>query len=90
MKNIEWTWEEAQENAFSILKEALCTAPILAHPDWKKQFILGTDASGYQIGAVLSQLDEEGFERPIAFASRTLSKAEKNYSTVEREALALV
>ena len=48
------------------------------------------DASPYGIGAVLSQIDEQGIERPVAYASCTLSQPEKNYSQLEKEALALI
>jgi len=61
----------------------------LRYPDFTKPFILTTDASNFAIGAVLSQ-GTMGSDRPIAFASRTLNEAEVNYSTVEREMLAIV
>ena len=67
----------------------LVTAPILAHPDFTKPFILDTDASNHAIGAVLSQKIGDK-ERVIAYASRTLSKSERKYCVTRKELLALV
>jgi hypothetical protein len=87
-KSARWDWTEAQQNAFSQLKKCLVEAPILAYPDWTKPFTLQTDASLEGLGAVLTQNDGEG-ERVIAYASRSLSKAEKGYSVTELECLAV-
>ena len=59
-------------------------------PDYRKTFVLQTAASEIGIGAVLSQVDEHEQDRPVAYYSRKLKKAEKNYATVERECLAIV
>lgn len=72
------------------LKAALTKEPILAYPDFTKPFILETDASNVGLGAKLSQIGDDGKEHPISYASRTLQKAEKNYATTEKEALAIV
>jgi hypothetical protein len=88
-KNQEWVWLEEQEEAYQELKRRLISAPILAHPDWKQRFIVQPDASAVAIGAVLAQ-QQEGREVVIRYASRILSSAERNYSTTERELLAIV
>ena len=59
-------------------------------PDYSKPFLLQTDASEVSIGAVLSQLDEQKQDRPVAFFSRKLKRAERNYATVERECLKFI
>ena len=64
--------------------------PILVFPDWKREFHVHVDASYFAFGAVLTQVGEGEMDHPIAFASRKLSKAKKNYSTTEREGLAMV
>jgi len=68
----------------------LINPPILAFPDFNKEFYLTTDASGSGLGGVLSQIDENGDEKPIGYASRGLTDAEKNYSATELEACAVV
>ena len=82
-------WDNDCNEAFLCLKEALTTSPVLAYPDLSKQFVLDTDASSYGIGAVLSQKDGET-EHVIAYFSRTLSPAERNYCATRRELLAIV
>lgn len=72
-----------------MLKEKLTTSPDLQYPDFTKPFVLTTDASGYAVGAVLSQ-GPIGNDLPIAYASRTFNQAESNYSIVEKELLAIV
>ena len=84
-----FVWHEQHEKAFEMLKEALMSSKILAYPDFSKSFILETDASNKGIGCVISQ-EIDGKKRPISFASRSLSKAEKNYDTTNKEALAVV
>jgi hypothetical protein len=76
-------WEKEQDEAFDGLKIRLATAPILAYPDWNKEFHVHIDASNYAIGATLAQTGNHGLDHPVYFASRLLSKAEKNYSTTE-------
>ena len=69
-------------------KARLCSAHILAMPDFKQPFILDTDASNFAIGSVLSQRID-GKERPIAYASRTLTKAERQYCVTRMNCLQL-
>lgn len=82
-------WSEEADTAFLTLKNALVTAPILAVPDFGKTFSVHCDASAYGLGGMLSQT-VDGFEHPIAYVSRSLNKAERNYSATEREALAVI
>ena len=83
-------WNKAQEDAFIEAKEALQSDALLVHFDRNKQLVLACDASPYGCGAVLSHQMPDGRERPIAYASRSLSVAEKNYSQLDREALSLI
>ena len=85
-------WTSVCEQAFQTLKDKLVAQPILQLPNPKKTYILRTDASHIGIAATLLQSsgEEEPILCPVAYASRKLSTAEKNYSTVEQECLALV
>ena len=85
--DIEWTAD--CDRAFQQLKSLLCTAPILASPDFDRQFLLQTDASDRGIGAVLSQVDDNGIERPVAYYSKKLLPREERYSVIEKECLAI-
>ena len=81
-------WTQDCETAFQTLKERLCTAPVLAFADMASPFILHTDASRDGLGAVLCQeIDHK--VRPISYATRSLSPAEKNYPAHKLEYLAL-
>lgn len=88
-KDCKFIWGSEQQEAFETLKTRLTSFPILSYFDPKRETILNTDASGHGIGAVLAQTHGKD-EKPIAYASRTLSEAERNYSTTERECLAVV
>ena len=78
-------WTSKCDNAFGKLKSLLCTEPILTSPDFTKAFCLQTDASDRGVGAVLSQQDDNGDDKPIAYFSRKLLPREEKYSTVEKE-----
>jgi hypothetical protein len=86
-KDVKFVWTDKQDYAFKTLKEKLTSDPILQFPDFTKQFTLTTDASNYAIGAILSQGPSD---LPISYSSRTLNKAEMNYSTIEKELLGIV
>jgi hypothetical protein len=88
-KDAKYVWEASQEVAFQTLKQKLMSQPILQYPDFSKEFVLTTDASNEGAGAVLSQ-EPIGKDLPIAYASRKFSRAEQNYSTVEKELAAIV
>ena len=82
-------WGSEQDESFAEIKRLFRVTPVLKYPDEKGHFILDTDASNDSIGAALSQV-QNGVEVPIAFASNTLSKAQRNYCTTKRELLAVV
>ena len=88
-KGVAFEWNQEQDQAFNLLKEKLINAPILKFPDFEKEFIIRTDASGEGVGGVLLQLDEQSIEHPIHFISRSLTKAEKNYGITDLEGTAL-
>ena len=89
-KRVAWTWGPEQQHAFNQVKSALTSDRVLAHYDPSKELILACDASPYGVGGVLSHKLEDGSERPIAFASRSLAPAEKKYSQLDKEGLAIV
>jgi hypothetical protein len=89
-KNSAWKWGKEQQLAFDTIKLHLHRPLLLVHYDQNQELYLTCDASEKGLGAVLSQLSENGVEKPIYFASRVLSKTEQAYSQIDREALAIV
>ena len=89
-KDVPFHWTAECEAAFDYLKSCLITTPVLAFPDFDRNFVLETDASILGLGAILSQIQEDGNLHPLAYASRSLSKSEKNYSATDLETLAVV
>ncbi|GFV78002.1 retrovirus-related Pol polyprotein from transposon 17.6 [Trichonephila clavipes] len=84
-KGAKFNWSTEAQDSFDKIKRALTEAPVLKLPNFTEQFNLFTNASGVGIGAVLNQN-----HRPIAFTSRTLNKAERNYTVTERECLVVI
>jgi len=98
-KTVNWNWDKPQTQAFKELKSRMCACPVLAQPDFNKQFYLQTDASAYSVGAVLSQEGEATtFQtkthkpklHPITYYSAIFIPAERNYDIYERELLAVM
>ena len=83
-----WHWGEEQQKAFDNVKQALVSPPLLTYPDFSKEFILHVDASRLRLGAVLYQQHDSGL-KVLAYASKSLSPSERNYSAHKLEFLAL-
>ena len=89
-KDVTFYWNEDCKKILDVLKEKMVTALILFFLDWKKEFHVHVDASCIALGAVLTQDGRGEMDHPMVLASKRLSKADKNYSTTEREGLAMV
>ncbi|QRV99064.1 Retrotransposable element Tf2 protein [Ceratobasidium sp. AG-Ba] len=89
-KNHPWEWTEECATAFEQLKEALRSAPVLIIPDISKQFFLECDASDFATGAILLQFSEDDRLHPVAFLSKAMTPAERNYDIYHKELLAIV
>ena len=89
-KDVTWLWGAAEQTSFLVVKEMLLQDRVLMRYDPDSPLVLATDSSSYGLGAVLSHRTAEGVERPIAYASRSLSETEKKFAQIEKEALSLV
>ena len=89
-QNTKWKWGATQQKAFDESKALLVSSDVLVHYSPELPIILSSDASPYGIGGVLSRRLPDGSDKPIAYASRSLSTAEKKYAQQEKEALSLV
>lgn len=87
--NKKWMWTSKCDDSFAKVKELIISEQVMCHYNPALPVRLATDASLYGIGAELSHVMEDGTERPIAYASRTLTKAEKAYSQIDKEALSI-
>ena len=87
-KDCKWQWTNIEDESFQKSKELLLSTQLLVHYNAKRPLVLSCDASAYGIGAVLAQVMEDGAEKPVAFASRSLNHVEKGYSQIEKEGLA--
>ncbi len=87
--NVKFDWTDSCQRAFTLLKELLSTTPVLAHPQPDGVFVLDTDASDTGLGGVLSQV-QDGMESVLAYTSKSLNKAQRNYCTTKKELLAVV
>ena len=88
-KDVQFIWSDECNRAFLRLKEVCCNYPVLRTPDWSKQFVMETDASGYALGVVSAQEFEDGIH-PVAFHSRSLLPAERNYDAHDKELAAMI
>ena len=89
-KDSKYEWADDCQVAFDRLKGMLASSPVLAAPNFEKQFILMVDASDTGGGAALMQKDDEGVNHPVAYMSRKFNRHQQRYSTIEKETLALV
>ena len=85
-----FNWSTECQEAFEALKSDITQSPVLAYPNFDVEFVLETDACGNGLGAVLSQRQDDGVQHPVAYASRSLSPAERNYCVTDLETLAVV
>lgn len=88
--DVPYHWTKECQQSFESLKRKLVEAPILKFLDWSRKFHVHIDASALVVGAILAQPIDDSTYHPIVYASRKLNKAERNYSTTEREALRMV
>jgi len=89
-KGNQWAWGSEEQAAFRRLKELLSTADVLAHFDPSLPLGVACDASAVGIGATLFHRYSDGSERPIANISKTLTASQRNYSQIQKEALAII
>ena len=88
-KDNEWVWDTPQQQAFELLKSQLTSAPVLAHYSPSKETKIASDASGYALGCVMKQRQEDGEFKPVFYHSRSMTSTEQRYAQVEKEALAV-
>ncbi|CAG9137931.1 unnamed protein product [Plutella xylostella] len=88
-KEASWKWDSLCDKAFLEAKQALLGERVLAHYEEGRAVVLSVDSSAYGLGGVLAHRYEDGSERPVSCVSRTLSPAERNYSQLDKEALAI-
>ena len=88
-KDAKFNFDKFCQNSFEEIKSKLVEASIMAKPDWNKEFEIMFDASEYAMGAVLGQKADKVF-RAIYYSSKTFNEAQENYSTTEKEMLAMV
>ena len=89
-KNVKFAWTARCQSAFERLKALLQSSPVLSAPDFNHPFKLAVDASDIAAGAVLLQEDQDGIDHPVCYFSRKFNNHQRNYSTVEKECLALI
>ena len=89
-KDKKYVWDDKCEKAFTRIKTLLLTAPVLVTPDYQKPFKMHVDASDYRAGAVLLQESEQKIDHPISYFSQKFDSHQRNYSTCEKETLALI
>ena len=89
-KDVKWNWTERCQKSFEEAKQTLTSNKVLMHYDPSLPIRMAGDASAYSIGAVIAHVLPDGTERPVAFASHTLTSSERNYAQVEKEALSLI
>jgi hypothetical protein len=100
---VAWKWGTEEQTCFDRIKELLCTAPVLAYPDFSRKFIIHTNACRYGVGGVLSQMPSpqenqcaqedsvnESREHPIAYTSKHLTELQAKWCTTEKEAYAII
>ena len=88
-KEAQWVWSEDCAKAFQEIKQLIASDLVLVHFNPELPLTLSCDASPYGLGAVLSHIMPNGVERPVAYASRTLTTAERNYAEIDKEAFAV-
>ena len=88
--NNEWKWTELKQVAFEELKEEITSERTLVIPKLGKPFRMETDASDFAVTAILSQEDDEGIWRPVAFMSKSLNDSKRNYEIYDKEMLAMM
>jgi len=89
-KDVIWEWGNKEQRAFDELRQKLCSTPVLTYFKAGKPLLVETDASQYVCSGILSQQDEDGKWKPIAYRSRTMKPAECNYDVHDKELLAIV
>ena len=89
-KGKKFIWEEKAQQAFDALKAEFRKAPMLVYPDPEKRFFVEADASDFATGGVLSQIGPDGLKHPVAFYSKSLAPAERNYDIFDKELLAIM
>jgi hypothetical protein len=89
-KDHSFSWTDDVKNDFEGIKKAISSAPVLAKPDFEKEFTIYTNATEEAVSVVLMQNDDQGNEKPVAYMSQSLSDDEFKYSFIEKHAFSLV
>jgi transposase InsO family protein len=89
-KGVQWNWDTRRQEAFDTLKQAFISAPVLAMFDYTRKTVLETDASDWASGGILSQYDDDGSLRPVAYFSSKHLAPECNYEIYDKELLAII